>query len=45
MIWIVQGLVVGVLIYFMVGGYRAIKARKAEEDRLSAELDKYTKGA
>jgi hypothetical protein len=37
-IWIIQGAAVGVLIYFMVDGYRAIKERK-RLDRLMSEMD------
>jgi hypothetical protein len=38
MIWILQSVVVGVLIYFMVVGYRALKERK-RLDRLMSEMD------
>ena len=44
MTWIIQSVIVGVLVYFMVDGYRALKERRAQNDRLNAELDRYTKG-
>lgn len=38
MIWIVQALAVGVLVYYMVQGYRARKERKIL-DRLDTEMN------
>ena len=38
MTWIIEVVVVGVLIYFMIGGYRALKERK-RLDRLEEEME------